>query len=172
MAMSNPELLEREIVQAVRSLPDRSAREGWGSDRRWTVELVAALGELGRQQKFDVCASGWSLRDGHCWGEWLYDLSWLEMKDGHVIDVPMILESEWNLKRDEIEADFGKLLLGRADRRVMVFQQPNAAKVDEIVSYLKECIAKFKRTAIGDRYMFLGYDIATKSFRDELFVVP
>jgi hypothetical protein len=48
-----------------------------------------------------------------------------------VIDVPMILESEWNLKVDEVEADFSKLLLGRADRRVMVFQQRDATRVKE-----------------------------------------
>jgi hypothetical protein len=145
--------LEVEIAHVVRSLPERSDREGWGSgNRRWTVELLAALGELGRQHEFDVCTSGWGLRDGHCWGEWLYDLSWVEMKDGHVIDVPMILESEWDLKRDEVEADFGKLLLGRADRRVMVFQQGDATQVKEIVAYLKACVLSFRRSVTGDRH--------------------
>jgi hypothetical protein len=55
--------LEVEIVQVVRSLPERSAREGWGDgDRRWTLELLDALGELGRQHKFDVRTSRWRLR--------------------------------------------------------------------------------------------------------------
>jgi hypothetical protein len=172
VAMENQDSLEAEIVQVVQSFPGRSIRESWPSDRRWTFELTTALGELGRKHQFDVCASGWANRGSQCWPEWLYDLTWVEMKDGHVTGVPLILESEWSLHRNDIEPDFDKLLLGRADRRVMVFQQPDARHVNELVAYLRDCILRFNRTTTGDRYLFLGLDNTSHRFLYELFLAP
>jgi len=164
--------IEREIVDAVKALPQRMDEESRGSDSRWTAELMGTLGELGRKHGFDVCTSKWGRRDGHCWPEWLYDLTWLQMEDHHIINVPLILESEWLLSLDHIQPDFEKLLLGRAEHRVMVFQQKDQAAVAEVIEYLKGCIDRFKAGAPGDRYLFLGYDISAGSFRSDLHVAP
>jgi hypothetical protein len=57
-----------------------------------------------------------------CYGRTI-DLVWLPQSSGGVVDVPLILESEWGVKSKDIREDFEKLLLGRAQHRAMVFQQ-------------------------------------------------
>lgn len=63
---------------------------------------------MGSDQGFRTYASGCDKAD---WGEWLYDLVWLRMEDGHVVDVPLIMESEWD--RNGLMDDFAKLVVGQ-----------------------------------------------------------
>ena len=161
--------VEREIADAVMEIPSRARREHWKSDRQWTTEIMAALGRLGRAKGYDVGTSSWSLDDGHCRGEWLYDLTWVVMRDGVLADVPLVLECEWS---DKIDPDFQKLLLARAARRVMIFQQPSPAAVEEVLSRLHVQIGAFGRTQPADRYLLFGLDWETNKFTKRLIVTP
>jgi hypothetical protein len=154
--------VERGIADAVMDIPSRARREQWKSDKRWTIEIMTALGRLGRTKGYDVCTSSWRLDDGHCWGEWLYDLTWVVMRDGVLAAVPLVLECEWSLNREAgIDPDFQKLLLARAARRVMIFQQPSRPAVEEVVSRLHVQIGAFGRTQSADRYLLFGFDWET-----------
>jgi hypothetical protein len=160
--MDAPDPLEGEIAGTIMEIPSRSRREQWKSDKQWTLEIMTALGKLGRAKGYDVCTSAWRIDDGHCWGEWLYDLTWLVMRDNVLADVPLVLECEWLLNREAgIEPDFQKLLLARAARRVLIFQQPSRAAVEDVLSRLHGQIAKFGRTEPADRYLLFGFDWET-----------
>jgi hypothetical protein len=52
---------------------------------------------------------------------WLWDMTWVELSEGKLIDLPLALESEWLRTFDEILFDFEKLLVCRARLRVMIF---------------------------------------------------
>jgi hypothetical protein len=64
-----------------------------------------------------------------------------------VVDVPLILEREWN-GPEEILYDFRKLILGRAQHRVMVFCRWDAHKVEQTFEVLKNHVKHFTRTRI------------------------
>jgi hypothetical protein len=83
--------------------------------------------------------------------------------------VPLILESEWLASEEGIEYDFRKLLLGRAQHRVMIFQHRN---VPFILDKLKKQVQTFCRTESGDRYLFLGwhYTRVGNHWVEEVFV--
>lgn len=90
--------------------------------------------------------------------EWLYDVTWLAWStDGSVaLDVPLVLESEW--KRSGIGYDFDKLLLARAQLRVMVFETVNRGQSETITSGLLRRIAAFAPSRPGDRYLFAAWE--------------
>jgi hypothetical protein len=145
-----------------------AATEKWPSDRIWTGDLISALGRLGQERNYYVCG-----KHGHKYGgqdEWLYDLVWLlQSSDGVIVDVPLILESEWGVKRSEdIREDFEKLLLGRAQHRVMVFQQRSDVK--RVCDRYIEKMQRFGLTQVGDRYLFVGFDYTEKVIKSKLYV--
>lgn len=84
----------------------------------WTKVVLTKLCDIGRSFGFQVGAKvDKANRD---WGEWLYDVTWLEYNDaGRVVSAPLVAECEWgNLER--ITEDFDKLLLARASVRLMI----------------------------------------------------
>jgi len=160
--------LEQLIVARINAIPDRAVQEAWTSDRAWTGAVLLDLARLGHERDFYVCGNGCS---DYGQGEWLYDLVWLQNEGEHISDVPLVLESEWSPNFRSISDDFMKLLLSRAEHRVMVFQQQTAAEVKNVVERLISQIQNFRPTQKGDRYLFLGFDWAgAKRFNPELFV--
>jgi hypothetical protein len=163
--MPQPDGVEETIIQTARQIADQAARESWLNDRMWTQRLLSAFGECGRQLGYFVCGGGAEQHGGQC--EWLYDLVWLKNSNGFITDVPLILESEWSTNYKLISDDFEKLLVGRAQHRVMVFQQRH---VEDIFGRLAEEVRNFGPTQAGDRYLFLGWDWTDRVFKSELFV--
>jgi hypothetical protein len=153
--------IEIAIVEVAKAVAERATKEKWPGDKDWTRELFKELGRLGESKGFSVCCSG------HGEPEWLYDLVWLKREEGVIIDVPLILESEWS-GRSKIIRDFEKLLLGRARHRVMVFQHATSKGLQRILASLKMEVRKFNRTQSGDRYLFVTW--AAPNLTDELFV--
>src|SRR5215204_4685856 len=119
--MSVLDNVEELVFQTATQIANQAARESWLNDKVWTQKLLSALGECGRQLGYYVCGGGAEQHGGQC--EWLYDLVWLKNNNGFIVDVPLILESEWSTSYKHISEDFEKLLVGRAQHRVMVFQQ-------------------------------------------------
>src|SRR3954452_24202046 len=69
-------------------------------DLKWTQGLKKALCTLGSDYGYKVCTST-EKKDFE--NEWLYDLVWYKEDGGHfLIDVPLVVESEWkkNLEKD------------------------------------------------------------------------
>ena len=148
-----------------KSVAARAATEKWPSDRIWAGDLISALGRLGQERNYYVCG-----KHGHKYGgqdEWLYDLVWLlQSRDGVIVDVPLILESEWGVKSKDRREDFEKLLLSRAQHRVMVFQQ--RSDMERICDRYIEQVQRFGLTRAGDRYLFVGFDFTP--IKTELYV--
>ena len=101
----------------------------------WTKAVKTKLCEIGRKFGFKVGAGG---VDNPGFGEWLYDVTWLEYEpkpfpDGLLIDVHLVAECEWGDLEHIIE-DFEKLLQARARVRLMIFdgnQNPGSKKIAE-----------------------------------------
>ncbi len=137
-----------------------------GPGKGFTQNLIVALGQLGKSRGHEVCGGG-CLDFGR--GEWLYDLVWLKHRDGFVVDVPLILESEWSHHYSDITYDFRKLLVGRAQHRIMVFQQ-GPHLVEGVFRRLAEEVRTFSLTQAGDRYLLLGLTSPGGGFTHELLV--
>jgi hypothetical protein len=151
--------VERRVCEVVRSIPGRAKQAKWKSDKIWTQEIKTALGRVARDHyQFYVCASGC---EGPNQGEWLYDMVWLQNDDPHVVAVPLVLESEWSVKLKDIMEDFQKLLLARAEHRVMIFQQETTQQVYQVVEKFEAQVSAFRGTQPRDRYLLLGFDWAT-----------
>ena len=123
----------------------------WGFRKRW---WVGAAGMDGREDMQQYAAN----HGGEIGGEWLYDFTCLEYNDDEWLKgIPVVLECEWGNK-DRINEDFEKLLLARADVRVMIFngnhfKAGNSIPLDGPREFRK-CIRKCKHTRAGDTYLF------------------
>jgi hypothetical protein len=84
--------------------------------------------------------------------EWLWDMTWVELRDGKLIDLPLALESEWNPKFEEILFDFERLLVSRARLRVMIFEAPLPSG-EQRFNRLIDAIRSYSGTQIGDHYL-------------------
>jgi hypothetical protein len=158
-------------MESLDSLPLEAVQRAWTTDRTWTSELKQRIGRLGKEHGYYICANGCAEPDTQ--GEWLYDLVWLSINGQLIVDVPLVLESEWATDRKNILEDFGKLLLARADHRVMIFQQKNPLEVGRVYDLLSEQISAFSRSQPGDRYLLAGFNwTPDKVFSHRLVIVP
>ena len=161
----------KEIQRCLRRIAKDFA--GSGNREKWTKLIKVRLTELGRDHKFAVCASG--VNDKAHWGEFVYDLCWLkyvsyyDTRDpyeptDYLLRVPLVMESEWGNER-EISDDFEKILMARADLRVMIFQHDKPADIDDITRHLTTYIRRFRPRRVADRYLFCGYINARNKFQ-------
>ena len=136
--------------------------EGVGRDRwgraEWTGRVLTALCGVGRELGYTVCASG---VPGADWEEWLYDVCWLDGKQG-LKSVPMVAECEWG-HVDSIEAEFHKLLVPRASLRVMVcdgWPQPGGddSSGRAAVERFGQHVRRFKGSRVDDTYLLIVYE--------------
>ena len=162
--------VELAVIEAAKSVAKRAKKERWSGDEPWTRGLKLELAKRGKSYGFYVCGSKC---EDYGRGEWLYDLVWLKVGNGTkvITDVSLIFESEWSTNQTYIDNDFQKLLLGRAQHRMMVFEQKH--DVGPVFERLKDQVRNFARSQSGDRYLLLGwqYQNGTAEWRFELFVV-
>jgi len=50
------------------------------------------VGQLGKALGYQIYGAQCDFEAN---GEWVFDLSWFEERNGDVIDMPLVLESEW-----------------------------------------------------------------------------
>ena len=120
-----------EIVNALNAL----SCQGLPNSRPiWTKRIKDALAAIGTRSRLHVCP-GNAPGDEH---EWLYDLVWYRNNENSRLEqVPLVLESEWNMDPYDIRVDFEKLLVATSPLKVMVCQN-HADKVKETLTSL-EC---------------------------------
>jgi hypothetical protein len=122
----------------------------------WTKLIKQNLSKLGAELGFETCASG---TDYQTHNEWLYDLIWFkEEGEGmlrRMIDVPLIMESEWNLSFDDIKYDFEKLLLGNSPVKLMICQSKSP---NELFPYFEDSISKFMLQRTNETYIIAILD--------------
>ncbi len=101
--------------------------------------------------------------------EWMWDgVAW-EQSGGWVLNQPLVLESQWDDKED-VEDDFQRLMVARADHRVLVFEAYTQDDADIIVKECIHAVGAYRGTAAGDRYLFACW-LADNRFYFRLHVV-
>ena len=144
---SGPDAVEQEVITALRTLDNESESIG-SDDPAWTRAVKDAIGKVGRNLGFKVYAAQSEFEEN---GEWVFDLSWLEEQGDLVVDIPLVLESEWN--PPGVLEDFQKLLVSRAAHRVLVCWQPTPHACDRCFDQLVSQIRRFRGTREDDRYL-------------------
>jgi hypothetical protein len=155
-------------------LDDLPGQEGDSLKSGWTQIIKARLCQLAASHSAQVCASGCA---GAYWPEWLYDVVWLRVDEAPlstmILDSPFVAEIEWS-RDGAVRDDFQKLLLSRADTRLMIFQAWDEARVHTLVDALVEQVKAYARTQDQDRYLFAGYGSHTRCFyyREYVHTIP
>jgi hypothetical protein len=75
----------------------------------------------------------------------------------------MAAECEWS-QGDAIVNDFEKLLVARADLKVMVFERDDPATVQQTVERLTALERSFERRQTDDVYLLVGRNYKTSTF--------
>ncbi len=144
---ARPDTIEQKVMTALRQLDDDWESIG-SDDPSWTRAVKNVIGGVGKNLGYEVYAAQ---SDFEAKGEWVFDLSWFEEKGDLVVDMPLVLESEWN--PPGILEDFQKLLISRGLHRVMVCWQPTPQAWRQCLSQLITQIRSYRGTQEGDRYL-------------------
>lgn len=133
-------------------------RKGRWNKGEWTRKIKTALCTVGSDLGYSVCASG--VRNAN-WGEWLYDVSWLE-GNPWLRSVPMVAECEWG-DLEGIKANFQKLLVARASLRVMIcngwcLPDIDDTKGEQTAEHLGQWVREFEKNRAGDTYLLIIYE--------------
>lgn len=93
---------------------------------------------------------------GRCkeaYGEWLFDLVWYkENHNRQLIELRLVLESEWSHNKYDIKYDFEKLLIAKCDSKVMLTESPDAKQV------VQEGIKSFSVNCSSEQYLLANHD--------------
>ena len=129
----------------------------------WTKVVKTKLCEIGREFGFKVGAGG---VDNPGYGEWLYDVTWLEYErecDGLkwpapvLIEAPLVAECEWG-NEGAIKDDFEKLLLARAGIRLMIFDARDQSHSEEIARGLARMVREFNSSRAEDAWLLASWE--------------
>lgn len=136
-------------------------------DYNWTLKFKELLAILGERKGFKVCTSGFQNQFNN---EWLYDMVWYQEDEyQRLIDVPLVVESEWGSKLEQIKFDFEKLLLANSPNKLMICQS-YSSKVETLLNYFEKAIQSYKLNKPGDKYMVAILDIKEEEFKFEVFI--
>ncbi|MYA28459.1 MAG: hypothetical protein F4090_02745 [Nitrospira sp. SB0672_bin_25] len=134
------------------------------STPEWTMKVKLLLTKLGNEKGYEVAVTG----EGCTWGakggkgsEWMCDVIWADLsKDkslGELLrSIPLAAECEWGNKQN-VWDDFQKLLVIRADIRVLIFECNSRRAASRLVEEFKQQIEVFKSSQKGDKYLFASY---------------
>ena len=77
--------------------------------------------------------------------------------------IHLVVESEFGNAGDVVD-DFEKLLVARADVRLMIFEKRNKSKVEEAFNRFEREARQFCQSQSGDYYILAGRDGAESKF--------
>lgn len=150
----------KKIIRNIRCtldglLPDLQDNRDRGA---WTKAVKTALCSMAKEKygwhvTADVQDDDGNLQfDGR---EWLYDVTCRKYDgDDYQRRVPMVAECEWG-PANSIYYDFEKLLLARADVRVMIFTGSGDV-ISDVFTELAAYICKSEHTLPGDTYLLVA----------------
>ena len=157
--------IEKALNKAASSLKD-----GDGRPER-TKAMLGALTDEGNHHGFFTCVtSGINQADAH---EWLLDACWLlydKGKQGAFRKMVLAAECEWgNTKPYDYESNFSKLMVVRADLRLLICEVQTREKVAELLKWLEQ-YASGLNAAKCDEYMISCWILDENQFVHEYFV--
>ena len=122
------------VWQSLKRVNERLAGRGV-CDRVWTHDIKSELCSAGQALEYYVCTSGVTSANH---GEWLFDQVWMDWirTPRQLKRIGLVVECEWSMLCDDIFDDFEKLLVARADVRLMIFQARNREGVDKVFALL------------------------------------
>lgn len=151
----NTQEIEDKIISTIYAIQ----KQFTGDTKGDTNAVLLAFGRLGDELGYGVCG----LRD-RFESAWLFDLCWYSnASDNRLLNLTLVLESEWSVAYEDIKFDFEKLLIAKAKFKVFVFQ----AKSSNVVSYLNELekgIHIYQGGSAGEIYLLACYDYMTDEF--------
>ena len=155
--------LDRALKKAIEKKNKLDSR-GWWTERvmtelcAWGLRNQYWVGAAGRQKREDMRKL--QLKYGGTIGdEWLYDLTCIKYNHGWLKRVPLVVECEWGTT-DQINDDFEKLLLARADVRLMIFNgnyyrdEGQKSIPSNGLDVFRRYIRNYEHTRTGDTYLF------------------
>lgn len=160
---SKPNVIEKKIIAALRRVDSNYLKIG-KKKSRWTHALKKEIGNVGKRLGFEVYASGCKFD-----GEWLFDLTWCKEQGSITLNLPLVMESEWD--DNDILTDFTKLVVARAQHRLMIFQGHTTQKVQKTIQCMLSQVRKFRDSGKGDRYLFCYWTKKPDKFMFDLYVV-
>ena len=173
-----------KIMRAVRDgLNSIRVDKSVESDAWWTKTVKTELCKIGRKFGCKVGAKADEVDEAdRDYGEWLYDVTWLEYereRDGlkwpatALIKVPLVAECEWGVDEnlEYIIEDFEKLLLARADVRLMIFDGNQEPGSKEIADMLARKIRLFDSTEEGDAWLLAAWEGSNQDWSFRYFTI-
>lgn len=152
--------VEERIKVELNRFRDLVPDNGFGKPE-WTAGVKNALRVVGHHFSYNVNTTieegllPQQLREKYRrpeYGEWIYDLSIQEVKDNESWRNVVIAECEWDGWED-IKEDFEKLVVGRAQLRVMVYDSSYATANDFI-----GWINRHQDNRLEDTYLLVAYE--------------
>ena len=148
----------RTVMRSVQYALDNLQIQAAAPNAEWTAAIKTALCDLGRTFQYWVYAHAAEIpeanRDG---GEWLYDVTWLDYAGDDLVNVPLVAECEWQGGHHMID-DFQKLLLSRADLRLMIFDGSHQPGSLRTVENLARQVAGFAHSREDDSWLFAAWE--------------
>ena len=170
--MRGPTVVKKICVESWQALTQVSdCLAGLGvRDTVWTHAVKSELCAAGLDLGYYVCTSGVAQADH---GEWLFDQVWMNWTPTprQLERIGLVVECEWSRTQAEIFDDFEKLLVARADVRLMIFQAPTAEEVADLFARLRTATQGFSQHQSGDYYMLAGYDRQARQFLRDGFLI-
>jgi hypothetical protein len=151
--------IELKIINELDSFFTEVKQEKYKGDRIWTKRLKEKIGDLGVTLNYKVAVGGFREKFET---EWLYDIVWyVEDKENRLIKIPLIVESEWDRNYSGMKFDFEKLLVGNAERRLMICQGKED-QIDFLFSKFEDAINVFEEN-YDDKFLIAILDSTTES---------
>lgn len=159
---TEPDDLESSISIRIDELCARPEARNWKRGE-WTEQTKNELAAMAHEKGFKAYASTCETADG---GEWMFDLCWIDYSNPILKAVPLAAEFEFNSKASAALEDFQKLLVARAEHRLMLFvpEGRNADHAEATASLVRD-IPKFAQGVPGDRYQVGCWDEMVHRYR-------
>ena len=145
---------DKSIIEEIkRGLIEVHKKSKANTMRKWTQAFLEKLFDIGKKHKFIVYPDCKRME-----GQWLFDLCWSKENEGDkwikgFKGLKLICESEWKMNDEEIIYDFHKLVVCKADIKLMIVQYNSKKRFDEIKKLCEQSTDKslYKDTSI---YLF------------------
>lgn len=161
-----PDLFESKLIDILATCERQAHMNKLVNDGNWTRLIKDSLAKEGLLRGYEICTSGF--KDEYN-SEWLFDMVWYkEDEQKRLIDVPLVVESEWSTNHKQIKFDFEKLLVANAEHKLMICQSYDHNKED-LEKYFYEAIQCYKLNRKGERYLIAILD---KDPNVETFAFP
>jgi len=143
----------------------------------WTPDIKASIAQVGFDQGYSVWASGIAERDEGAARlvnqEWLFDMSWLAYEgrgpERKFSSLVLALESELSTKAEpkkwaEVVDDFEKLIIARAQLKVLVFQRDDLKDTLRRFEVLRTKVKEFAHPDTDTEYLLAAIVWSEKRF--------